>query len=81
MASLLDGTATRGERAVVIGFQVAIVSLWLVFLGGALAKLPDLGWAILLLPAFVGIWLANILLLQYRDYVEERRKASARRGR
>lgn len=74
MKSLLDGTATRDERAAVFGIQLAFVSFWLVFLGAALMGLPDTGWPILILPLIVGLWLFGILSAQYRDWIRARRK-------
>jgi hypothetical protein len=74
MDSLVDGTATRGERAVVIAVQVAFVSFWFVFLGGALTLVADTSGLSLFLPAVVGLWLFGILAAQWRDLNAARRK-------
>jgi hypothetical protein len=74
MEALVDGSATREEWAAVICVQLAFLSFWLVFLGGALIKLEDTNGLSLLLPVVVGFWLGGILSVQWRDLAKARKK-------
>ena len=74
MDALVNGTATRGEWAVVVSIQVAFVTFWVIFLGAGLMLVPRTNGASLFLPLVVGLWLYGILSAQWRDWVKARRK-------
>ena len=74
MDSLVNGTATREEWAVVIGAQVAFVTFWLIFLGAGLMLVPGTNGLSLFLPVVVGLWLYGIFSAQWTDFKRARRK-------
>ena len=80
MESLVDGTATRAEWAVVIGAQSAFFTFWLIFLGAGLMLVPRTDGLSLLLPVVVGLWLYGILSAQWSDWVKARRAQRGRAG-
>ncbi|HXG03996.1 MAG TPA: hypothetical protein VNO23_11370 [Candidatus Binatia bacterium] len=81
MDSLVDGTATGAERAVVAGINVALVSFWLIFLGIGLVMLPKTTGISLVFPVVTGLWLFNALKSQWDDLVAARRRRERRAGR
>lgn len=81
MESLVGRTATRGQWAVVVGIQVALVCFWLIFLGVGLIYLPGSNGASLALPAITGIWLLRILKSEWDDLVAAREKLARSDGR
>jgi hypothetical protein len=74
-ASLADGTATVGERLVVVGIIAFICCFVLVFLGGALLVMDEFPIAPVA-PVFVGIW-AFKLFKTARDDQREAKRARA----
>jgi hypothetical protein len=81
MDSLVNGTATRAERAVVVGINVALVSFWLIFLGIGLVMLPKTSGISLVFPVVTGLWLFNALKSQWDDLIAARRRHERRSGR
>jgi hypothetical protein len=77
MASLVRGTATREEWAVVAGIQVALISFWLIFLGVGLMHLSSSRGLSLAFPGVAGLWLARILKAQRDDYLAARRRLAS----
>lgn len=81
MKSLVSGTATREQWAVVVGIQVVLVSFWLIFLGIGLMYLPSgKGWS-LAFPGITGLWLFGVFKAQWDDLVAARRKLARSSGR
>ena len=74
MESLVNGTATREQWAVVAGIQVLLVTFWLFFLGVGLMYLPNSRGLSLFFPGVVGIWFYGIVSAQLRDHKRARRK-------
>lgn len=81
MDSLVNGTATRAERVVVVGINVALVSFWLIFLGIGLLMLPTTSGISLVLPVVTGLWLFNAMKSQWDDLAAARRRRDRRAGR
>lgn len=74
MESLVNGTATRAQWAVVVGIGTALVAFFLIFLGLGLMQLPNSNGLSLFFPAVVGLWLFRILDAQRRDLKQARKK-------
>ncbi|PYM92428.1 MAG: hypothetical protein DME04_15410 [Candidatus Rokuibacteriota bacterium] len=67
MESLVRGTATRGERMMVLGIVTALVAFFLVFVGTGLVLAKELLVAALL-PTVPGLWLYGNLREMWRGY-------------
>lgn len=73
MESLVNGTVTPAQWAVVVGIEIALVDFFLIFLGLGLMQLADSNGLSLFLPAIAGVWLFRILDAQRRDLKRARR--------
>lgn len=69
--SLVDGTATLGERLFVLGIIVFLISFFLIFVAISLVTLPGLGLVALVWPSIPGI----VVYMQLRDGWHEYRAA------
>jgi hypothetical protein len=74
MESLVQGTATREEWAIVAGIQVALVSFWFIFLGVGLMHLSSSRGLSLAFPGVAGLWLSRIVKAQWSDFAAARRR-------
>lgn len=72
MESLVNGTATRTQWAVVIGIETALVCFFLIFLGLGLMELPNSSGLSLFFPAVVGLWLFRVFQAQWSDMTRAR---------
>ncbi|MBI3603732.1 MAG: hypothetical protein HY205_04710 [Nitrospirae bacterium] len=79
MESLIDGTATVGERMMAGGIVTAMISFFLIFVGVGLIAMKEL-LIFILFPIIPGIWLYRIVSNVGRDY-QEAKKRVATRGR
>ena len=79
--SLVNGTATPGERAMVAGIFILYVSFFSIFLGGGLMLMKGFVLAIFA-PVIPGILVANFVYDSWTDYREVKAKlqASSRGG-
>jgi 1,4-dihydroxy-2-naphthoate octaprenyltransferase len=78
MESLVEGTATRGERMMALGISTAMVSFFLIFVGAGLMLMKD-ALIFILFPIGPGIILYNFAADAGGDYRKAKRKAAARR--
>ncbi len=74
MESLVQGTATRGERMMALGIITAFVAFFLVFVGTGLMLAKGFLVAILL-PTVPGLWLYYNLQEMWRDYHAAKKRA------
>ncbi len=74
--SLVDGTATPGERTVVVCILTMFVCLFLLFLGLSLWAMKD-NPLVVVFPPVMAIWLGNFLRIVWQD----RQKAKERVAR
>jgi hypothetical protein len=79
MESLVDGTATLGERMMVAGFFAAAIAFFSIFVGAGLMMMQNL-WIFGLFPVIPGIWLYRILRETSQDYREAKKRVARRRG-
>ncbi len=77
--SLVDGTATFGDRMIVLAIIVFLVSFFLIFVAIALVTLPDLRLAASLWPLIPGIVVGRQLLDGWREYRAAKTKLRASR--
>ena len=77
--SLVDGTATPGQRMVVVCIITMFVSLFLLFLGVSLWWMKD-NPIVVFFPFVMAAWLGNFLRIVWRDRQKARRRV-ARRAR
>jgi hypothetical protein len=77
MESLVDGTATFGERMMVFGILTAMVSFFLIFVGAGLMMMKDLV-IFVLFPVIPGLWLYNIMRHVLEDYQQAKKRVAAR---
>ena len=75
--SLADGTATFGERLMVVGIITFLFCFFLVFLGMGLLMMED-NPIVLLIPVAVGVWVFKIFKSAYTDYREAKNRVAAR---
>jgi hypothetical protein len=75
--SLADGSATVGERLMVVGIITFLFCFFLVFLGMGLLMMED-NPLVLLMSAAVGVWLFNIFKGAHADYREAKKRVVAR---
>lgn len=79
MKSLVSGTATRGERMMVLGFFVLVTSFVSIFVGSGLMFMKDLLVMGLFFPAIPVFWAAAKLACPiWRDYREEKARFQAK---
>ena len=78
MESLVDGTATFGERIMVVGIFTAFVSFFSIFVGAGLMLMEDL-LIFVLFPVIPGIWLYRFIRETSQDYQEAKKRVAARR--
>ena len=78
--SLVDGTATLGQRIVVLCIITMFVCIFLLFLGLSLWALKDNPLAAIM-PIPVGAWLLNFLRVVWRDHQKAKKRVAARRKR
>jgi hypothetical protein len=77
MESLIDGTATVGERMMAGGIVTAMVSFFLIFVGVGLMSMKKLLICILI-PIIPGIWLYRIVSDVWQDYRKAKKRVAAR---
>lgn len=77
--SLVDGTATPGQRMVVVCIIMMFVSLFLLFLGVSLWWMKD-NPIVMFFPPVMALWLGNFLRIAWRDR-QKAKKRVARRAR
>jgi hypothetical protein len=77
MESLVQGTATSGERMMVLGIITLFVSFFLVWLGAGLMLMKKL-WILVLLPVLPGLFGYYNLRDAWDDYRKARRRAADR---
>ena len=65
--SLVDGTASKTDRLVAAGIQMALVCFALLFLGTAMTLLPDTGPMSILFVIVPAIWLYSIFGAKRKD--------------
>ncbi len=73
--SLADGTATRGERLMVVGIIAFMSCFFLVFLGAGLLTMED-NPVVLLMSVAVGAWLFSIFKGAYADHREAKKRVA-----
>jgi len=78
MESLVDGTATFGERMMVAGFFTAGIAFFSIFVGGGLIMMQDL-LIFVLFPVIPGIWLYRIVRETSHSCREAKKSVVARR--
>ena len=78
MESLVDGTATLGERMMVAGFFTAAIAFFSIFVGLGLMMMKDL-LIFVLFPVIPGIWLYRIVRETSQGYREAKKGVVARR--
>jgi len=76
--SLIDGSATRGERMMAMGIVAALVAFFLIFVGAGLA-LAQYVLLAALFPVGPALWLFRILRDMRQDYRETKRRLAAQR--
>lgn len=76
MESLVDGTATFGERMMVLGIITLFISFFFIFVGGGLMLMKGLP-ILVLIPILPGLFVYFNLRAAWRDYQEAKRKFSA----
>jgi hypothetical protein len=79
MESLVSGTATFGERMLVLGICIALASFFLIFLGAGLMLMPKLV-ILALLPTVPGFLLCEGARSAWKDYREAKAKLMASRA-
>lgn len=77
MDSLVDGTATFGERMMVVGIFTAFVSFFSIFVGAGLMLMKNL-LILVLFPVIPGIWLYRFMRETLQHYQEAKRRVAAR---
>jgi len=77
MESLIDGTATFGERMMVCGILAAMVSFFLIFVGVGLMAMKQL-LIFILFPIIPGIWLYRIVREDWQQYQNAKKRVAAR---
>jgi hypothetical protein len=77
MESLLDGSATFGERMMVLGIITAFISFFSVFLGVGLMLMKNLVISVLF-PIGPGILVYNFARDAWHDYREAKKQVAAR---
>jgi len=75
--SLADGTATLGERLMVVGIITFLFCFFLVFLGMGLLMMED-NPLVLVMPVAVGVWTFHNFKSSYTDYREAKSRVAAR---
>ena len=75
--SLVDGTATFGQRMMVLGIITLFISLFLIFVGTGLMVMKDNPLAILFL-IIPGIWLFNFAREAWQGHQEAKKRVAAR---
>jgi hypothetical protein len=73
---LLDGTATVGERMMVLGILAAHLSFFLVFVGIGLMFIKEISVVALLFPLIPGLWLYGNLREDWREYRQAKQKVA-----
>lgn len=76
MESLVGGTATFGERMMVLGINTLFVSFFLVFVGTGLMLMKDL-LILVLFPVIPGMWLYKIVCETWQEYQEAKQRVAA----
>jgi hypothetical protein len=77
MESLVDGTATFGERMIVLGIITLFVSFFFVFVGWGLMLMNGIP-ILILIPILPGLFVYFNLRATWRDYREAKKKVSTR---
>jgi hypothetical protein len=76
MESLIDGTATFGERMMVVGILTAFVAFFSIFVGAGLMLMKNL-LILALFPVIPGIWLSRIAREISQDYRAAKKRVAA----
>jgi hypothetical protein len=77
MESLVDGTATFGERMMVLGIITVFISFFLIWVGLGLILMKNL-LILALVPVLPGLWVYYNLCDDWRYYQEAKKKVAAR---
>jgi len=75
--SLVDGTATFGERVMVLGMATAFVSFLFVWVGSGLILMKGLAICVLI-PILPGVFVYNALRTGWKDFRKAKRRLAAR---
>jgi hypothetical protein len=78
MESLLDGSATFGERMIVLGIITLFISFFSIFLGIGLMLMKDLVISVLF-PVIPGIYVYRFARDAWQDYQKAKKRVAARR--
>jgi hypothetical protein len=77
MRSLVDGSATFGERMMVLGIVTLFVSFFLVWVGAGLMLMKSV-LILALIPVLPGLWVYYDLRDDWRHYQEAKKRVDAR---
>jgi hypothetical protein len=76
--SLVDGTATLGQRLMVLGIIGALISFIFIFVAAGLMLMKETP-AALLFPAISGLWLYSALREMWQGHQQAKKRVAARR--